>query len=271
MACSDPALQQIPGGGEYRRCFVARPGHVLVKADYSQIELRIAATIAGDAGMIAAYRSNADLHTRTAAAVLGKPEADVSRADRQLAKAINFGLLYGMGASGLVRYARANYGVALTPAEAAAYKDKFFAAYPGLARWHEQTRRQVQRLADTAPVRTVTRGGRPRWVPAHKRRPNAGGGSDTYPNVTELLNSPVQGTGADGLKAALALLWERRGECPGAAPVLVCHDEIVVETPAEQADRTAAWLTKCMADGMAPLIAPVPVAVEVAVGPTWGG
>lgn len=108
-------------------------------------------------------------------------------------------------------------------------------------------------------------------MPSHKNRPTARGGADPYPNVTEVLNSPVQGTGADGLKAALALLWERRADCPGAVPVLVCHDEIVVECPADQADRTAAWLTRCMADGMSPLIAPVPVAVEVSVGPTWAG
>jgi DNA polymerase-1 len=85
------------------------------------------------------------------------------------------------------------------------------------------------------------------------------------------LNSPVQGSGADGLKLALALLWERRDQCPGAFPVLAVHDEIVVEADAGQAGAAAAWLKQAMLDGMAPLIDPVPVEVEVAVGTTWAG
>jgi DNA polymerase-1 len=81
----------------------------------------------------------------------------------------------------------------------------------------------------------------------------------------------VQGTGADGLKAALGLLWERRGECADAVPVLTVHDEIVVECDADKADTVAAWLRTAMLDGMSPLVAPVPVEVEVSVSPTWGG
>jgi DNA polymerase-1 len=88
---------------------------------------------------------------------------------------------------------------------------------------------------------------------------------------TEKLNTPVQGTGADGLKAALGLLWERRGECPGAFPVLAVHDEIVVECDEGQADAAAAWLKRAMIDGMALLIAPVPVEVEATVGKSWAG
>jgi DNA polymerase-1 len=85
------------------------------------------------------------------------------------------------------------------------------------------------------------------------------------------LNTPVQGTGGDGLKQALALLWERRGECPGAFPVLAIHDEVVVECDAGQAEEVSTWLRRAMIDGMAPLIEPVPVEVEVTVGATWGG
>jgi DNA polymerase-1 len=88
---------------------------------------------------------------------------------------------------------------------------------------------------------------------------------------TEKLNSPVQGTGADGLKLALALLWERRNEVPGAVPVLAVHDEIVVECDADQAETVAAWLRRTMIDAMAPLIEPVPVEVEVRMARTWGG
>jgi DNA polymerase-1 len=85
------------------------------------------------------------------------------------------------------------------------------------------------------------------------------------------LNTPVQGTGADGLKLALALLWERRGEMPGAFPVLAVHDELVVEADADQADAAAGWLKAAMVDAMAPLIDPVPVEVEVQIARTWGG
>jgi DNA polymerase-1 len=93
-------------------------------------------------------------------------------------------------------------------------------------------------------------------------------------NVTgfnDKLNTPVQGTGADGLKRALGLLWERRSECPEAVPVLVVHDEIVVECAVTQADAAAVWLKRAMLDGMAPLVDPVPVEVEVAIGRTWAG
>src|SRR5262249_45375111 len=103
MSCSSPNMQQLPRG-LHRSCVVAPAGRVLVKADYSQIELRIAAKMSGDQNMLAAYQSGADLHLLTAQRVLGKQE--VSKADRQLAKALNFGLLYGMGAPSLARYAR---------------------------------------------------------------------------------------------------------------------------------------------------------------------
>jgi DNA polymerase-1 len=178
-----------------------------VKADYSQIELRIAAKITKDPKMLAAYRDGVDLHTLTARTLLGKDE--VAKADRQLAKAINFGLLYGMGAKNLRVYAKSNYGVTLTEDEAAAHRETFFATYTGLRNWH---RRQKDGEIDT---RTIL--GRRRLGVKH---------------FSEKLNTPVQGSGADGLKAALANLWYRQDECPGAFPVLIVHDEIVVECDA---------------------------------------
>ena len=121
----------------------------------------------------------------------------------------------------------------LTEAEADGTGRAFFAAYPGLRRWH--------RSVGTDPLDTRTLAGRRRAGVAR---------------FTEKLNTPVQGTGADGLKRALGLLWERRGECPGAVPVLVVHDEVVVEAPAEAADAAADWLRRAMVDGMAPLVDP---------------
>jgi DNA polymerase-1 len=246
MACKAPNLQNLPRDKRYRRCFVAPPGRVLVKADYSQIELRIAAKITKDAAMLAAYRDGVDLHTLTAQRVLGISE--VTPEQRQLAKAINFGLLYGMGARGFRQYAKGQYGLDLTEEQAGRYRDAFFKAYPGLKRWHRST--------PNNSIETRTLAGR--------RRANV-------QRFTEKLNFPVQGTGADGLKAALALLWERREQIPTAFPVLVVHDEIVIECDEDQAGAAGDWLKAAMIDGMEPLIAPVSVGVDVKVGRTWGG
>lgn len=246
MACRDPNLQNLPKDDRYRRCFIAPPGRVLVRADYSQIELRIACKIANEKRMLDAYRKGEDLHTLTARQVTGKN--DVTKEDRKLAKAINFGLLYGMGAKGFRVYARTQYGVELSLDEAECYRAAFFSTYPGLKRWHRS-------IAD-GEVETRTLTGRRR---------------SSVRAFTEKLNTPVQGTGADGLKQALALLWERRDVVEGAVPVLAVHDEIVVECDADHAEAVAVWLKQAMLDGMAPLIAPVPVEVEVSVGRTWGG
>jgi DNA polymerase I len=246
MSCKEPNLQQLPRDPRYRRCFVAPPGRVLVKADYSQIELRIAAKITADERMLDAYHRGEDLHTTTARAVLGKTE--VTKADRQLSKSLNFGLLYGMGTKSLAAYAASNFGVALTESEAAKHRDAFFRTYPGLRGWH--------RAVPNGTIQTRTLAGRRRV------------GVSAF---TEKLNTPTQGTGADGLKRALALLWERRDACPGAFPVLLVHDEIVVECDEGKREEAAVWVRDAMRDGMAPLLAPVPVEVEVSAGRTWGG
>src|SRR5262249_58940528 len=109
--CENPNLQQVPRNKAYRRCFAAPAGRLLVKADYSQLELRIAAKVSGDEALLAAYQRGEDVHTQTARKVLGK--ADVTADDRQLAKALNFGLLYGMSARGFPPGARAQYGLEL--------------------------------------------------------------------------------------------------------------------------------------------------------------
>ncbi len=153
-----------------------------------------------------------------------------------------------MGARALAAYAASNFGVALTESEAGRHRDTFFRTYPGLRAWH--------RGVPNGTVETRHRGGRRRIEVSA---------------FTEKLNTPVQGTGADGLKRALALLWERRASCPGAFPVLLVHDEIVVECGEAQQNEVAAWVRSAMVGGMAPLIDPVPVEVEVKVGATWAG
>src|SRR5262249_9192338 len=244
-SCSEPNLQQIPRDGRYRRCFVAPPGRLLVKADFAAAHLRIAAKIADEAKMIEAFQAGQDLHRLTARALLGKE--GIGKQDRQLAKAVAFGLLYGMGAKGLRVYAKQRYGVDMTREEAGRHKRTFFATYPGLATWH---RRTAAGKAGQTETRTLT--GRRRLL-------------DPKTPLMHRLNSPVLGTEADAAKLALALLWERRDACPGARPVAFIHDEILIEADINQADAAAAWVKQAMLDGMAPLIDPVPVAVEVKV------
>jgi DNA polymerase-1 len=134
MSCTHPNVQNLPRSGDYRRCVRGEEGTVIVKADFSQIELRIAAVLAQERNMLEAFRQGTDLHAVTASRVLGIPLAEVGKAQRQLAKALNFGLLYGMGAKGLRAYAAANYKVILSDSEATQHRQRFFLAYPGLLR-----------------------------------------------------------------------------------------------------------------------------------------
>jgi len=254
MACDHPNLQNIPRSGPLRSYIRAAEGRTFVIADYSQIELRIAAKISGDQEMLSAYAECRDLHTLTAQSLTGRE--DVSKDDRKLAKAVNFGLLYGMGAQGLRSYALRSYGVEMSLEEATLYRRRFFQTYPELKRWHEQERQARQR-GETQP----------RMLTGRRRM--------DVKRLTDRLNAPVQGTGADGLKLALALLWKRRSECPGAVPILVCHDEVVVECEAERAADAKAWLEKAMIEGMDTVMNDteephVPIEVEARIARSWG-
>jgi DNA polymerase-1 len=261
-SCKEPNLQQVPkrNGVHYRRCFVAPPGRLLVKADYSQLQLRIAAKIADEDKMIDALTQGADLYSCTAQAITGK--AEVSKEDRQLAKVLNFGLLFGMGIERLREYARQEYEVELTEQEATQHHHAFFAAYPALDRWHAKEARRHRRTKDGR----ATQAEQESRTPLGRRRL-----LDAQTPLTFRLNSPVQGCEADGAKSALALLWERREECPSACPVLFVHDEIVIEVDEDKAEEAATWLKQAMVDAMQPLIDPVPCEVEVKTARTWGG
>src|SRR5262249_15276713 len=186
MSSSSPNLQNLPGDQRYRRCFRAPAGRVLVKADYSQIELRIAARISGDKALLDAYAQGLDVHTLTARSMTGKQ--DVTATERKLAKPVNFGLIYGLSAKTLRKKALAEYGVSMTEEDAERYKAAFFRTYAGVARWHEQIRRE-----QAAEVRTL----------AGRRVVVDRGGF-----YGAKANYAVQGTGGHGLKVALALLWE---------------------------------------------------------------
>jgi DNA polymerase-1 len=250
MSCKGPNLQNIPRNKRYRSCFVPSHGHVFIKGDFSQIELRVVAKISGDARMIEAFKNGQDLHETTARQITGKDT--VSKDERQLAKVLNFGLLYGMGAERLQAYARDQYGVELSEADAERYRDKFFDTYSGLYKWHRKAAMSMKRYQFVSTRTLIGRRCR---------------GVDRY---TDRLAFPVQGTAADALKMTLALLYKRRDQCPTAVPVLCVHDEFVLEVPTADVDATLAWFKQAVYDGLAPLLLPVPVDVEISVLKSWG-
>lgn len=288
FSAKSPNLQQVPRGSEARALFRAPEGRKLVVADYSAIEMRIMARLSGDRNLLAAFQAGTDVHRRTAAAIAGKAEEEVTAKERQAAKACGFGLIYGMTAETLRLYAETSYGVKMTPEEAEAAREAFFRAYPAVAAWH---RRQDRRgyedgferywrhdaargfFQEKRPcVRTLC--GRLRVWPTVERERREGNG--TYlrkaGSFTELYNSPDQGTGADIIKLAMGYLYREllaRG-WEDAYLTACVHDELVLEAPEALAAEAAAVLKECMERAGAEVLAPVPVGVELAVGDTWG-
>lgn len=254
IACSDPNLTQVPKEGRYRACFGCGDDTVLVVADYSQQELRILAAVSGDAALADVFRRGGDLHKTTAAMAFGVAEDNVSPEQRAAAKALNFGLMYGMGAAGFAR----STGMALTEAQAA--MDAYFATFPDVARWLAEAEAAGRR---SGRVRTAL--GRIRALD-----PNAGS------VVTLSRNAPIQGAGADMTKLAMAAVEQRLVERFGDAPlrpeglVLVVHDELVVEVPGDQAEDAAELVREGMVSAAAELLGDVPAAVDVRVSPRWG-
>jgi DNA polymerase I-like protein with 3'-5' exonuclease and polymerase domains len=254
FASKEPNLQNI-GRGELRSCFVPAEGHKLIVADYSQIELRAAAAIAGETKMIEAYRNGVDLHKQTAAEVLHKPLDQVTKGDRQISKSANFGLLYGQSAPGLVRYAASSYGVQLELDEAENIRRQFFRTYGHLRQWHGVSRNQAD--AGAREVRTVT--GRRRLIPET---------ASEWERFTALVNTPVQGGCADGMKQALVLIAQRIP--PEARLISTVHDEVLVEAPAARADEVRDLVRSSMIEAMAALFPQVPIEVEAGSCSHWG-
>lgn len=252
FSCRNPPLQTIPRDAAARTCFVAAPGYQIVRADYSQIELRIVARLSGDARMQRAYRKGEDLHRLTASLITGKAIADVSEEDRRLAKAINFGLIYGMGAAKLQSYAETKYGVTLSLEQAKAFRKRFFEAYAGVAEWHETIKRSY--IRGTKESRTLA-GRRRRWA--------------DKPRLAELLNHPVQGLNADITKVALVELNKVLAET-GAKLICTVHDEILLECPIGDAQHVSYLLHRCMVAAARKFLHPIPVIVDVKVSTSWG-
>lgn len=256
MACFRPNLQNPPRDPAFRDLFVAEEGNLLIVADYAQIELRVAAEVAQDRAMLQAYRRGEDLHRATAAAITGTPIDRIDAQARQLAKAVNFGLLYGQGAKGLASYARSSYGVAMSEADAARARQAFFDAWPDLARWQRSSAQAAQRngFVETVGGRTIQL--------ARGDRPVA---------YTEALNLPIQGGAAEVLLAALARLQPLLTD-GSTRLVNVVHDELVLEAPANRAAEVAAGVEEAMRQGMLDLFpeAATTDLVEAGIGPSWG-
>ncbi|MBR8834451.1 MAG: bifunctional 3'-5' exonuclease/DNA polymerase [Stigonema ocellatum SAG 48.90 = DSM 106950] len=253
FSCRSPNLQNIPRDKAIRSCFVASPGYKIIKADYSQIELRITAFLSGDRRMLKAYQQGRDLHTLTASLITGKPLSGITAEDRRLAKAINFGLIYGMGAAKLQVYAETEYGVMMTLEEAQLFRKRFFQVYSGVAKWHDRIRSTVYGRG-VREIRTIG-GRRRRW--------------ENKPRLSELLNHPVQGTSADITKIAIAKLFKTLGKT-GAKLIGTVHDEILLECPEEQVAPVSRILQKCMLSAAAQFLNPLPVGVEIQVQESWG-
>ncbi len=252
----EPNLQNIPvrtpEGRRIREAFIAAPGFVLVSADYSQIELRIMAHLSGDARLLAAFREDADIHRATAAEVLGLDPSQVTPEHRRMAKAVNFGLIYGMSAYGLA----AQLNIERTAAQN--YIDRYFARYPGVARYMETTRTLAR---ERGYVETLF--GRRLYLP------EIASGNPARRSAAEraAINAPMQGTAADLIKLAMLAVqnWlDDRGF--KSRLIMQVHDELVLEVAEPELDEVRARLPQLMG-GVAEL--EVPLKVEVGVGPNW--
>jgi DNA polymerase-1 len=256
LSSSNPNLQNIPirtaQGREIRRAFVAEPGHRLISADYSQVELRILAHIADDHGLLQAFANDEDIHAATAATVLGIPLAEVDKDQRRIAKTVNFGLIYGQTAFGLAQTTGMNRD------EARAFIDTYFEKYPGVKKYIDDTK---ELAAEQGYVSTLY--GRRRDF-SHL----AGlSGPQRARAEREAINMPIQGTAADIMKQAMIDLHaELKRQKTQTRLLLQVHDELVLEAPeaeaAEAADLTREFMTSAY-DLRAPL------KVEVEIGQSW--
>jgi len=256
LASTDPNLQNIPvrtaEGRRIREAFIAPPGHVLVSADYSQIELRIMAHLSEDPALLKAFQEGQDIHRATAGEIFSVSPEEVTTDQRRYIKAVNFGLIYGMGAFGLAQQ------LGIERAAAQQFIDRYFARYPGVAQYMQRTR---QLAREHGYVETVF--GRRLWLPDIK----AAGGPRRSGAERAAINAPMQGTAADLIKLAMIAVqkWIDREQL-STMLLLQVHDELVLEVPAAEVARVTRELPGLMT-GVAELRAPL--VVDVGVGPNW--
>jgi DNA polymerase-1 len=258
IASSDPNLQNIPIrtelGRKVRQAFVANPGNVLLSVDYSQVELRIVAHMSDDQAMLAAFRANQDIHAATAAAIYGVPLERVSSEQRRHAKAINFGLIYGMTVFGLTRTTE------LTLAESEDFVNAYFNKFPGVKRYLDQMRHQA---AELGYVETLL--GRRRYFPGLRDARNQ---NIRNREEREAINAPVQGTAADIMKLAMIHLPDHLNQAGLNARVLLqVHDELVLECPQPELSQTAKIVRQVMESAFDLKVA---LQTEARFGSNWG-
>jgi DNA polymerase-1 len=256
LSSVNPNLQNIPIrtelGREIRAAFIAQRGHVLLAADYSQIELRLLAHFSGDPLLLEAFRRRDDIHALTASAVFGVAADQQSDEHRRRAKAINYGVVYGISAFGLAQQT----GVA--QAEAQQYIDEYFRRYEGVRRYRDETLEQVRK---SGIVRTLS--GRMRRIPdIHAKDVTA----RRFAERTA-VNTPLQGSAADLIKLAMIRVdSELRARKLSTKMLLQVHDELVLETPESEVQATAALLRAAMENAWT---LRVPLEVSVFAGPNW--
>jgi DNA polymerase I len=256
LASNDPNLQNIPvrtgEGRRIREAFIAPPGHKLVSADYSQIELRIMAHISGDESLLRAFSQGEDIHRATAAEIFSVTPLEVSNDQRRVAKVINFGLIYGMSSFGLA----ANLGI--TRDAAKLYIDRYFARYPGVARYMDETR-----VSAKAKGYVETVFGRRLWLPEI----NGGNGPRRQAAERAAINAPMQGTAADLIKLSMIAVqnWIETSKI-GTRMIMQVHDELILEVPDAELSDVRKRLPELMC-GVADL--KVPLVAEVGAGLNW--
>jgi DNA polymerase-1 len=258
IASSEPNLQNIPTrteiGRKVRRAFIAEPGNVLLSVDYSQIELRIVAAMAGDEAMLDAFRAGQDIHATTAAAIYNVPLNEVTKEQRRHAKAINFGLIYGMSPFGLSRATN------LTLAEAENFARAYFVQFPGVKRYLDSIR---QKATQQGYVETLL--GRRRYFPTLK--------TQTNPNIRnreerEAINAPIQGTAADVMKIAMIRVPPALKQAGLSGHLLLqVHDELVLECPDREVNETIKIVQQVMETAYE---IGIPLETEARVGTNWG-
>ena len=256
LSSTEPNLQNIPVrtelGAQIRKMFIARPGWVLVDADYSQIELRLLAHMAGDEKMIESFRSGEDIHARTASQVFGLPVEEVTSELRRRAKAVNFGIVYGISGFSLAQ------DIGVTRQEAGAYMDKYLETFSGVRAYMYHIKEQAKQDGYVA-----TLWGRRRWLPELK--------SSNF-NLRSFgervaLNMPIQGTAADVMKLAMIRVARRlKDEGLQAKLILQVHDELIVECPQEEEEKVKALLTEEM-EGAGTFS--VPLVADAGAGRSW--
>ena len=261
LSSSEPNLQNIPIrtdlGRQVRRAFIASPGHVLMSADYSQVELRILAHLCGDPGLRSAFARGEDIHATTAAAIFGVPLAQVTSDQRRIAKAVNFGLAYGQGAFGLAQT------TGLSNTDAQKFIDAYFARFARVRQYVEETKRKASTLGY---VETVM--GRRRYFPILQSKEK-----DMRTQIArraaerECINMPVQGSAADIIKVAMLRVHSNlQSQMSKVKMTLQVHDELVLEVPEEQAKLAQVLVREAM-EGAFPMA--VPLKVDVKTGRNW--